>query len=359
MTRTRVGIRLPEAFRSDDQGRPSLAIARVNLAILEAAITARPGETTERLDREIEPVSEIAAGIDLDGDGRLAPAASRVRRLPAHYAGAARRVAVRRYLYPEGAELLHSVRYVDPDSPNLLSRRMKELRYARKATSLDDWAIQRAYEKEADEKAEGRTPVYAGSPLVGLRNAFGWQLQGFIEDERGRLRLQTEEEHRFCMGCHSNLGVTVDQTFSLARKVPGAAGWRPQDLRGIADVPQAGHADPEILTYLRRVSGGDEFRSNREMMDRFFPGGVLDEAQVRRASRGGDLDLVHLVAPSRERALRLAKAYRALVRTQRFDQGRDALDSPAVNVHRSVRNGSTELGAAQKIFHDGHLHLDW
>ena len=354
-----VFIRLPAAFRSDDGGRPSEAIYRINLAILEASIAARPGDPDDRLDREVEPVSEIAAGVDLDRDGTIAPAVTRVRGLPDHYVGGARAVKVRRYLYPEGTELLHSVRYVDPDSPTLLARRMKELRYARKAESLDGWAIQRAYEKEADEKAEGHTPVYRGSPLVGLRNAFGWQLQGFIEDERGRLRLQTEEEHRFCMGCHSSLGVTVDHTFTLARKVPGAAGWRHQDLRGIQDVPQAGHADPEILTYLRRVSGGDEHRGNREMKDRFFAGGALDEAEVRRASRGGDRDIVHLVAPSRARALVLAKAYRDLVRKQRFDQGRDTLERPAENVHRSVRNGATELGAAQKLFHDGRLHLDW
>jgi hypothetical protein len=56
---------------------------------------------------------------------------------------------------------------------------------------------------------------------VGLLNDFGWQLQGFIEDAEGRLRLQTQEEHLFCMGCHSNIGVTVDQTFSFPRKVPG------------------------------------------------------------------------------------------------------------------------------------------
>ena len=59
------------------------------------------------------------------------------------------------------------------------------------------------------------------------------------------------------MGCDGPLGVTVDSTFTLAPKVPGAAGWRHQDLRGLQDHPQAGHAEPEVLTYFRRVGGGD------------------------------------------------------------------------------------------------------
>jgi hypothetical protein len=251
------------------------------------------------------------------------------------------------------------VRYLDPDSPTLAARRMKELRYARKVEAPDDWAITRAYEREADERDEGRPPAYAGAPDVGLRNAFGWQLQGFIEDERGRLRLQTHEEHRACMGCHSGIGVTVDQTFSLSRKVPGAAGWRPQDLRGMPDAPQAGHADPEALTYFRRAGGADDFRANPEMIARFFPGGALDEAAVRRAAPGGDRDLAWLVAPSRARALLLDKAYRALVASQRFDLGRDAPLGPVERAHRVVEGGSTGLGEAQRVYDDGRLHLAW
>jgi len=351
-----VFIRLPPSFRS------SVAVYRGNLAILEAAIAARPGVPTAALERAIEPVDERVLGLDLDGDGVLARSATRIRGLPSHYAGAAEGVAVRRYLYPEGTEFLHSVRYLDPDAPTQMSKRMKELRYARKVKELDDWAITRAYEREAEEKSENQAPVYPGSALVGLRNAFGWQLQGFIEDADGRLRLQTDEEHLFCMGCHSGIGVTVDQTFAFARKVPGAGGWRPQDLRGMPDVPQSGHPDPEVLTYLRRVGGGDELRANTEVLERFFPGGHLDEAEVLRGASGGDRDLTHLVTPSRTRALLLDKAYRALVLTQRFDLGRDAMIAPAEHVHRDVScdYGCEEaLDAAKQNFLDGRLHLDW
>ncbi|MDI1443064.1 hypothetical protein [Polyangium sp. 6x1] len=354
-----VFIRLPEAFRTDEHGAPSRAIYRLNLSLLEAAITTDPDAPADRIERAIEPVDERLLGEDLDGDGALAAGVTRVRRLPRTYAGGASGEPIERGIYPRGVEFLHSVRYLDPDAPGYVARRMKELRYSRKVLKLDRWALLRAYEKEQDEKDEGLLPVYTGSATSGLRNAFGWQLQGFIEDAEGRLRLSTDEEHRFCMGCHSGLGVTVDQTFAFARKVPGAEGFRAQDLRGMPDAPELGHAEPEVLTYLRRVGGGDELRANDEMLARFFPGGVLAASELRRAAPGGDRDLAFLLLPSRERALALDKAYRAIVRGQRFDLGRDALLRPAVNVHRAIENGSTDLGKANRIYTDGRLRLDW
>jgi hypothetical protein len=279
--------------------------------------------------------------------------------LPGTYVGGAADIEVPRSVYPLGTEFLHSVRYIDPDQPSLIATRMKELRYSRKVLFLDRWAILKSYEEEHDAKDEGLLPVFSGSPLVGLRNDFGWQLQAFIEAEDGRLRLQTEEEHLFCMGCHSTVGVTLDQSFAFPRKVPGAAGWAYQDVSGMADVPQLGHAEPEILTYFQRVGGGDEFRANHEILDRFFPGGALDEAQVLRAAPGGDQDITFLIAPSRERALLLDKAYRAVVMEQRFDLGRDAIITPPANVHTHIENGATDLDPAGLLFLDGQLRLDW
>ncbi len=354
-----VMIRLPQAFRTDSQGVPSRAIYAVNLAIVEAAIAVAPARLPEALGLLVAPLDETLAGVDLDGDGQLSCAITRLQRLPSHYVGGARQIPVSRDLYPRGTEFLHTVRYLDPDQPPWLSTRMKEVRYTRKVQWLDPHAVRRAYRRERQEKALGWLPTYAGSPLTGLRNALSWQLQGFIEDAVGRLRVQTEEEHRFCVGCHSSLGVTVDQTFALARKVPGAAGWRPQDVRGMPDVPQHGHADPELLTYLRRVLGGDEFRANTEMLSRFFPGGGLDEALVRREAPGGDQDLAWAILPSRQRALALNRAYMALVATQTFHLGRDTLLAPPVHVHRVIRNGATALRATGRVFRDGRLWLDW
>jgi hypothetical protein len=351
-----VFIRLPARFRSDKAGKPSRDVYRANLAILEASITK--GEPAEGLDRAIEPTDERLISFDLDADGKIGTA-KHARALPPSYAGAAHGVEVVQGAYPEGTEFMHTVRYIDPDSPSLLSARLKELRYSRKVMLLDGWATSRAYEREKDEKDEGTIPVYPGSPEVGYRNAFGWQLQGFIEDREGRLRAQTEEEHRYCMGCHSTLGVTIDQTFAFGRKLPGAAGFLPQDLRGIPDVPQLGHRDPETLEYLRRVSGGDEFRANAEMLARFFPRGALDEREVRRAAPGGDRDLTHLVAPSRERALELDKAYRALVEAQEFALGRDAVVGPIANVHERITDRSTGLEQTDRVYTDGRLLLDW
>lgn len=349
-----VYMRLPAKLRAGRDGRPSRAIESANWAILEAALAATPGVPDERLEREVGPADEAAAGIDLDGDGRAAGVVTRVHGLPARYAGAAAEQPVRRYVLPAGVEILHPVRYLDPDAPRLAGRRMKELRYARKVEELDAWALGAAYQREADEKEEGKVPVYRGGPEVGLRNAFGWQLQGFIEDAAGRLRLQSAEEHRFCMGCHGAVGAALDSTFSFARKVPGAAGWRVQDLAGIPDVPQAGHADPEVLTYLRRAGGGDDFRGNAEMWARFFPGGALDEQAVRSAK-----DMAALVTPSRPRALLLDKAYLALVRAQRFDLGRDPVIEPLLRARDVVPEERTGLGEARRTFADGRLHLAW
>jgi hypothetical protein len=310
-----VFVRLPEAFRAEAEGRPSREAYVRNLDILEAALTA-------------------------------------AAELPQRYEGGASDVPVRRALYPTGTELLHSVRYLDPDAPTGMATRMKELRYMRKTRDLDTWARQRAYEKEADEKEEGVLPRFTGSPAVGLMNPFGWQLQGWIEDADGHLRLQTQEEHLFCMGCHSSVGVTVDSTFSVPRKVPGDEGWRPQDLRGIPAVPQLGHEAPEVLTYLRRTGGGDELRANGEMLQRFFVDGEVRDDAVQG-------DLAGLLSPSPERALALDKAYLAIVREQSFTSGRDAVLAPATNVHREILSEETGLGAAGRVYTDGTLLLDW
>ena len=358
-----VMIRLPRAFQTDIQGRQSRPIYKLNLAILEAAIAVDP--QAQEFEREVEPLNEKLAGRDLNRDGKVQPAVTYIRTLPSHYTGAAQEIAVHRYLYPQGTEFLHTVRYIDPDVPSLLSTRMKEVRYARKVEWLDDWARLRAYEHERDEKEDGLLPLFPGSPLVGLRNVFGWQFQGFIEDAAGQLRLQTEEEHLFCLGCHTSLGVTVDQTFAFARKVPGIAGWRHQSVHGIPDVPQAGHQKPEILTYFQRVQGGDEFRANTEVLERFFQDGKdgmegkLDTAQVRRAAPGGDRDIAFLIAPSRKRALLLNKAAIVLVREQNFVLGRDPPFAPMVNVHTIIQDDSTGLAPAGRIYRDGRLWLDW
>lgn len=355
-----VFVRLPRRFRTVN-GEPSREVEKANLTLLAAAIAADPFEEDEdALLRAIEPLDERVLAWDLDRDGRLGGVVTTLRGLPPHYLGDASDQPLRRHMHPEGVEYLHSVRYVDPASPTGHARRMKELRWSRKDRELDDWGTLDRYREEDDAKDQGLVPVFQGAPTIGLQNDFGWRLQGFIEDQGGRLRLQTDEEARFCMGCHSAIGATVDHTFTLARKVPGLDGWRYQDLAGIPDVPQAGHRRPEVLTYLERVRGGDEFRANREVLDRFFdPDGDVREDLVLRAAPGGDLDLRHLVMPSERRALDLAKAYRVLVARGRWDLGRDAILGGPAPVFDVIENGDTELGRSGRVYTDGSVWLDW
>ena len=351
-------IRLPERFRQDASGKPSRDFYRLNLALLEAAMTQPDTVSDAKLQRVVEPIDERLAGVDLDGDGAIA-SATRIVGLPAHYAGAARSEPVQRWSAPQGTEFVHTVRYLDPEAAGWLSPRVKEFRYAIKWSNPDANGRVASYQESAHEKLTGRLPYFAPGQHGGLRNTLGWEYRGWIEAADGQLRVQDYEETLSCMGCHGGIGITVDSGFGLPRKLPGAAGWAQQSLEGLKDIPQAGHSEAEVLTYLQRVGGGDEFRGNTEMLQRFFPKGRLNQAEVRRAGIGGDRDLRHLLLPSRERALALNKAYWQLVRQQRFKQGRMPLLAPADNVLKQIKNGDTGLRAKNQVYSDGRLWLDW
>lgn len=351
-------IRLPTAFRSSG-GEHASMVYRANLAVLEASFASDPSVDDAEIRWPTEPLDETVLGVDLDGDGVLEPGVRTLRGLPKTYFGDAADQAVRRRVYPQGTEFVHSVRYLDPDAPAMIATRMKELRYMRKEKNPLRRNYVAVYEAEADDKDKGVLPRYGGNAKTGLLNPFGWRIQGYIEDAQGRLRLQTYEEHMFCMGCHSSIGVTADSTFSFPRKVPGSAGWAYQSLEGMLDVPQVGHNKGEVHTYFERVGGGDELRANEELLTRFFAEGTLDHAEVARASIGGDRGLAFLVAPSRQRALALDKAYWALVKVQGFANGRDTLLAPPENVHPKIDNGSTGLEDANRTYRDGRLQLAW
>jgi hypothetical protein len=319
-----VFVRLPSAFRTTPM------LYRTNLAILEAAITADPKAAVASLVREIEPIDETASGIDLDGDGELGTA-TKIVGLPSHFTGAAAEVAVVRGLYPAGTEMLHTVRYLDPEKPGFAATRMKEVRYAQKTDFLPERQIAKQY-TSLEEHPE--LPAFTGDAMTGLKNGFSWQLQGYIEDANGWLRKQTDEEHAYCMGCHSNVGITVDQTFAFARKVPGAAGWQKQDPTGIPDVPQVGHQIGEYAEYVEHTGGG-----------------AIDAAVAR--------DIGGLINPPAKRAIDLDRAYLANVIEQSYVWGREAITSPAKNVHAKIEERSTGLGEADRVYRDTKLQLDW
>ena len=342
-----VMIRLPEAFRSDAGGRYSRDVYRANLAIVEANIKGLDALSTL-------PVDEGRVGKDLNGDGTLGivPEITAVRR----FVGAAEAEFLDTYLYPEGTEFMHTVRYlgIAPDGTILPSRRLKEVRYMRKWVAYRKVVYARTYQLEGFAKELGQLPRYILLGDRGLDNKFGWAIHGFIEDRDGELRAATYEENLFCMGCHTSVGSTIDKTFSLPRKIDGAAGWGYLDLRGMPDAPNMGETEGEIATYLGRVGGGGEFRSNPEMFARWFhPDGTLDRERIANAR-----DVYELVTPSVERALALNKAYRVIVAEQDYLYGRDPTIRAPENVHRHIDNATAPTLPAH-LAHSWDIRLDW
>ena len=118
------------------------------------------------------------------------------------------------------------------------------------------------------------------------------------------------------------------------------------------DVASIIGADNEILEYFKTVGGGDEFRQNTEILERWFnQDGSVKESEVKSA------DVYDLITPSRERALSLNKAYRTIVQDQDFHHGRDANISPAINVYQVVDGNSPVL--PQDKVRDYDIRLNW
>jgi hypothetical protein len=341
-------VRLPNAFRERESGEADVGIYRLNLAILQALISRR--------DVAIERTREAELGIDLDGDGRLA-VADRIKFVAAgpephgmSFVGRARReqaegrVQLAEGLFPVGTEFLHSVRYLEPTAGGVtLAARLKELRYARKAEwwsyqQLDKRARVEAIEK-TDSPAERR--ALGGDIERGMSNGQGWWYQGFIEDARGDLRPQTFEETGYCVGCHGGVGATDDGIFSFGRMLGPEAfqggwyHWSQRDLKGVPDRRIHG-THTEYVTYLAQNGAGDEFRQNAEVSALFFDAkGRLRPREAQKLAH----DVTRVLAPSRERALALNKAYRALVERQSFRLGRDLVLDGAKNVHTALDPG--------------------
>ncbi len=342
-----VMIRLSEQFRQTSDGVESRDVYKANLGIVEGIVKGLSEVTTT-------PIDEAVVGKDLDGDRELGDA-TRISRFDG-FVGAAANFYFQPSQYPLGTEFLHSVRYVGvtDDGEIGVSTRMKELRYMRKIYVPQQDHLAELYREEGYEKDAGNLPGYIDRGDHGLDNKMGWVLQGFIEDRNGRLRRNTFEETMFCMGCHTSVGATIDKTFSFPRKLDGASGWGYIDLRGMPDAPNLGETAGEIATYLERVGGGGEFRSNPEMEERWFgPDGRVDADRVAAAA-----DVYELITPSPERALMLNKAYLAIVREQDFIFGRDATVSPPANVYREVDNETAPVLPAE-AFHEWDIRLDW
>ena len=348
-----VMIRLPQKFRETREtqetvnGQMSRAVYLANLAIVEMAIKGLESISCP-------PIDEAEIGQDLSGDGMLGITSHVLR--PASYVGAAHDEVVVAHVYPVGTEFLHTVRYIGVNGNGYItpSRRMKEVRYMRKRDFLTPRELASFYDEEYQEKIEGTLPHYPDRGQAGLYNKMGWLLQGFIEDKDGRLRFNIYEENMYCMGCHNTVGSSIDKTFSLPRKVDGAPGWGYIQLRGMPDVPSIGEQQGEILTYLERVGGGSEFRSNPEMEQRWYhTDGLVNKQAVLAAP-----DVYTLIAPSPERALLLNKAYKTVVEDQDFIHGREVSVSPPQNVYERVDNTTAPTLPLDKIY-TWDIRLDW
>ncbi len=337
-------IRLPAAYRESAAGAPDWTAYRVNLAIVEALI--------RRADIAISPVDEARYGVDLDKDGTLgtadhiafdwAPLEGRTM----SWVGRARELSAAEAplaagLYPLGTEFVHTVRYVDYDDAAqdvVMSRRIKELRYMKKTVwqtyaDLEEGVLA---EVKEDHDFPDRLPIFDGNDETGLANGTGWRLQAFIEDRDGDLRPQSFNETVFCAGCHGGIGVTDDSTFAFPRKLAQpSGGWFHWSQHGLGGIPDPAGADGmgEYARYLTENGAGDEFRANREVIDAFFDPTGKPKADMLARLRA---DVATLLYPSRRRALDLDKAYRTIVEDQDYIRGRDAMVTPAENVHREV-----------------------
>lgn len=342
-----VMIRLPPEFRNNDRNEYSRDVYKANLAIVEANIKNLDAISTHSVD-------EAAVNVDLNGDGQF-NIIEEINVLN-RYVGKAKDHYLDTYLYPAGTEFLHTVRYVGIDAQGNLynPRRMKEVRYMKKWKIFAKPALARYYTLEAYEKEAGHLPGYHNLQHHGLDNGMGWSVQGFIEGSEGRLRFNTYEENFFCMGCHNSIGATIDKTFSFPRKVDGAAGWGYINLKGMIDAPNIGERKGEIVTYLERVGGGSEFRSNPEMQARWFKAdGTVDYTKLATVK-----DVHDLIVPSAARALLLNKAYKSIVEEQRFIFGRDATVMPLENVYTEINNHKTPTLPPERVF-NWDIRLNW
>ena len=340
-------IRLPEAFRQTVDGQYDAQVYAINLAIVEAMIREQ--------DIDIEAVDEARLGnIDLDRDGRIARASKVVydwaplqdRHMwyvgRAHMLQQQGEIKTAAGLFPVGTEFLHTLRYIDvADNGDIqLAARFKEVRYARKRQWLNYAWLRNRADSEVKEKRDfpDRLRQIRGDHERGVSNGQGWTYAGFIEDAGGRLRPQSHEELGFCLGCHGGTGVTRDGVISFPRKTGfdtpqhGWYHWSQHSMRGLAE-PKRVDGQGEYTLYLQRNGAGDEYRANREVMDKFFTSeGVLKQPMIAAMQQ----DISQLLWPGPDRAMQLNRAYRLIVQEQSFIHGRDALVSPPKQVHRTL-----------------------
>ena len=355
-------IRLAKEFSLDKNGQFDLETYKLNLSIVESLIKQK--------SIKIDVVDENKYQVDLNQNGKLDKANSIVFKweTPSYdiknnrfynytmsYVGMAKtklelgKTNIAPGLYPVWTEFLHSVRYLSIDSNNnvKMASRMKELRYAKKTRWFNYSQLKSIGINTLKEKYDfpDRTEQYLGDSEIGLNTKRGWYYQGFIEDKEGELRAQNYEETLYCMGCHSNLGATIDSTFVFGRKFEKDIvqnSWYHWSQKGFKNIPdkKLENNETEYTKYLKNNNSGDEFRTNDEVKKKFFKDGILIKKSIDILKK----DISYLLIPSVKRAIQLNKAYKVIVDEQSFIYGRDAHIKPTINVHKKLTdNQSTHL----------------
>jgi len=363
-------IRLAPAFAQNELGELDIETYKLNLSIVEALVKQKNIPLSKSID-------ERGYGVDLNQNGVLDSANEIVRGTydKMSYVGKAKeqllegKIHIALGLFPEGTEFLHTVRYVDWDEKAGhigMSKRLKELRYAKKyswSTYSDINRVAQAelHEALANGSDEAILSNFRGNYEEGLDNDMSWKYQGFIEDKKGNLRPQTHEETIACMGCHSHLGATTDSTFSFARKLEGIDKeandygwnhWTQKSLVGLKE-PEVSYygfgQQYEYSFYLKNNHSGNEFRNNEEVQKKFFNAdGTVKSAMLDKLHN----DISVLLFPSKERAIALNKGYKAMVEEQSFIYGRDANVQLMKNVYQEELKADKSTSINQVIVRD-------
>ena len=343
-----VMIRLPEAFRKDEQGLFNQDVYELNLSIIESLLKQK--------DIVISEVDETLYSVDLNKDGKLSRtntirfAWSPNDNIFMSYVGLAKTklekdgVKLAAGLFPVGTEFLHSVRYIDAQNgKTVMASRMKELRYARKDNWRNYYQLERIATQEVKERHDfpDRTKQVLGNMEVGLTVPQGWTYQGFIEDKQGDLRPQSYEESYFCVGCHSGTGATADTTFSFSRKFDsnnfkqGWYSWLEKDLSGISD-PLRNDGVGEYGYYLTHNPSGNEYRNNDAVKTKFYNNNGEKNTSAFKAL---ETDISTLLMPEVKHALLMNKAYKVIVNEQSYRHGRDGHVKKIDSIHKNVELG--------------------
>lgn len=341
-------IRLNEKFMRDENGNFSLEVYEKNLDLVERSIQDRLSATET------------------------------------HYTGMAKDTNAHRGLFPIGTEFAHPLHYVDVKAdgtqkgkiyPGTRANRVKEIRYMYKYRDFFPGSV-----AEKEENA----PAYLNEYEAWIDNGAGWLLSAFIENRDGSLRPQSGEELLQCVGCHSDLygmepasfvsgtGNTIDSTWSMAKKFPGALGWREMDylgyrysakVTGNVSSGTASLGDPvnknsnkgEFELFLNYVVGASLFGEMPKLMEEFLSDKIkisrgyssswpqldkTDELGLQNSQRLR-LKLIReftkkreyldangyikgeLLFPSLDGSLSNAVNYRKIVTTQRYTKGKD------------------------------------